>query len=201
MNFDELLVLEENLIKYCLDQVLQNRQYELKIIGRDTVALKNIKTPFIRLSYTRAIEKLHDLGSDIKYGTDLGNDDETILMNHYDQPVFLTHYPASVKAFYAKKDPDNNELALAADLLAPEGYGEVIGGGEREADYHTLLNSIKMHKYNEADYAWYLDLRKYGSVVHSGFGIGLERLVAWFCKLDHVRETIPFPRMLERFYP
>jgi asparaginyl-tRNA synthetase len=201
MEFEGLLDFEEKLIINVVKSVVDNCKNELNIIERDLIPLQKIISPFIRLDYIDAIKKLNSLGSDIKYGTDLGNDDETILMTHFDKPVFITRYPADIKAFYAKKDPKNNDLALAVDLLAPEGYGEIIGGGERETDYHTLLNSIKKHKYSIEDYQWYLDLRQYGSVPHSGFGIGLERVVAWICKLDHVRESIPFPRLLERMYP
>ncbi len=201
MEFAEMLAFEEKYIYYLIQRVLQNCQTELEIIERDQTPLKNIKTPFIRLRYEDAVMKLQALGSDIKMGTDFGNDDETILMTHYKQPVFVTHFPAEVKAFYAKREKDNEKYALSADLLAPEGYGEITGGGEREADYDILLKRIEEHHFNKNDYDWYLDSRKYGSVPHSGFGIGLERIVAWICKLDHVRESIPFPRMLERCYP
>ncbi len=201
MDLEQSLVLEENIIATILSDVLKNCENELKILERDTKILKDIKLPFPRITYDQAVKKLQELGSDIKWGTDFGNDDETILMNHYQQPLFVTHYPAHVKAFYTKKSGENDKYAVCADMLAPEGYGEVIGGGQREESYQKLLDQIEKYKYNKADYDWYLDLRKFGSVPHSGFGIGLERLVAWICKLDHVRETIPFPRMLERFSP
>lgn len=201
VDFEEMLKIEEKLIFYLLQKVLQNCQQELKIIERDTKPLEDIKMPFVRLRYDEAIKKLKTLGSDITLCTDLGNDDETILMNHFKQPVFVTHYPKDIKAFYCKTDKTDTNLALTADLFVPEGYGEVIGGGEREDDYEKLKESIKNHKYKIEDYDWYLDLRRYGSVPHSGFGLGLERLVAWICKLEHVRESIPFPRMLERFRP
>lgn len=201
MDLAESLILEENIIQTIISDVLQNCEQELKILGRDLKPLQEIKLPFPRLTYDEAVKKLQELGSDIKWGTDFGNDDETLLMNHYQQPLFVTHYPAHVKAFYTKKSGDNDKYAVCADMLAPEGYGEIIGGGQREESYEKLLAQIKKHNYNKADYDWYLDLRRYGSVPHSGFGIGLERLVAWICKLDHVRETIPFPRMLERFSP
>lgn len=201
VEFNENLDIQEALIKYVVRDILEKAKTELTIIGRDTAPLEYIlKEPFVRLAYPDAIKKLKELGSDIETGTDFGNDDETILMNHYKVPVFVTHYPATIKAFYFKRDAKNT-AALCADLLAPEGYGEIIGGGQREENYDTLVKRIEEHGYNKADYDWYLDLRKYGSVPHSGFGIGLERLLAWVCKLEHVRETIPFPRMLERFKP
>ncbi|KKR30753.1 MAG: Asparagine-tRNA ligase [Candidatus Gottesmanbacteria bacterium GW2011_GWC2_39_8] len=201
MEFEEMLSLEENLLQYLIEKVLETNQSELKILERNLETLVNIKKPFLRITFDEAVKKLHELGSDIKDGEDFGNDDETLLMNYYKQPIFVTHYPAKVKAFYCKRYPKNTDLALSADLLAPEGYGEIVGGGERENDYNTLLKRIEEHRYKKEDYDWYLDLRKYGSVPHSGFGIGLERIIAWICKLDHVRETIPFPRLLERAYP
>ncbi|OGG26804.1 asparagine--tRNA ligase [Candidatus Gottesmanbacteria bacterium RIFCSPLOWO2_01_FULL_39_12b] len=201
VDFGEILEIQEELILYILNHVINNCRNKLKLLERNSEILTMIKSPFPRITYKEAIKQLQKLGSDIKYGTDLGNDDETCLMNHYKQPIFVTHFPAEIKAFYCKKDEVDNSLALSADLLAPEGYGEITGGGQREEDYQLLLKNIKKHKYDIADYEWYLDLRKYGSVPHSGFGLGLERLVAWICKLDHVRETIPFPRMLERFRP
>lgn len=201
MEFPELLCFEEELILFIINHVLKNCIQELSLIGRDIKPLEKVKKPFPRLTFTEAVKKLHELGSDIKEDEDFGNDDETLLMNHYTQPLFVTHYPANVKAFYCKRDKKNPDMALAADLLAPEGYGEITGGGQREEDYATLVKRIKEHGLNETDYDWYLDLRKFGSVPHSGFGVGLERLVAWICKLEHVRETIPFPRLLERFYP
>lgn len=201
MTFEELLDFEEELIYFVLKEVLQHCQEELHLCNRDTKPLERIQKPFLRLTFAEAVNILRKLGSDIKDDEDLGNDDETLLMLHYQQPVFVTHYPALVKAFYCKRDRLDESKALSVDLFAPEGYGEVTGGGEREADYESLKKRIKEHGYSEKDYAWYLDLRKYGSVPHSGFGLGLERLIAWICKLEHVRETIPFPRMLERFYP
>ena len=198
VDLNGILEIEEKLIQAIINDVLRNCEKELKILERDTSLLKNINVPFPRLTYDKTIKKLQELGSDIKWGTDFGNDDETILMNHYKTPLFVTHYPAHVKAFYTKKKSGEEKLSLSADLLAPEGYGEIIGGGQREDDYEKLLAEIKKHNYNLDDYSWYLDLRKYGSVPHSGFGVGLERLVAWICKLEHVRESIPFPRLLER---
>jgi asparaginyl-tRNA synthetase len=196
-----MLDLEEELIQFVVTSVLDHCQTELAMIERDIKPLELVAKPFLRMTFREAVNKLHELGSDIKDGEDFGNDDETMLMMHYKQPLFVTHYPAAVKAFYCKHDAQNDSLALSADLLAPEGYGEVVGGGEREDSYDLLVSRIKEHGYKQEDYDWYLDLRKFGSVPHSGFGIGLERIVAWVCKLEHVRETIPFPRLLERMRP
>jgi asparaginyl-tRNA synthetase len=201
VDFRENMDIQEAMVKYVLRYLLDHAKTELSMLDRDVGPLeKAVSEPFVRLTYTEAVEKLHELGSDIKAGEDFGNDDETMLMNHYDVPVFVSHFPIGFKAFYFKRD-QTGKFVLGADLLAPEGYGEVIGGGEREADYQTILSRIDEHGYKRGDYDWYLDLRKFGSVPHSGFGIGLERLVAWVCKLEHVRETIPFPRLLERFRP
>ncbi len=198
----EALDLEEAMIKYILKRVLSERREELAIVERDSAPLqKAADVPFVRLTFREAVDTLRTLGSDMTYDTDFGNDDETMLMTHYEVPVFVTHYPAAVKAFYCKRDASDPTRALSADLLAPEGYGEIIGGGERETDYGTLTQRINEHGYSMDDYSWYLDLRKYGSVPHSGFGLGIERMVAWVCKLPHVRETIPFPRLLDRLKP
>lgn len=198
----EALDLEEAMIKYILKRVLSERREELAIVERDSAPLqKAVDVPFVRLTFREAVDTLRTLGSDMTYDTDFGNDDETMLMTHYEVPVFVTHYPAAVKAFYCKRDASDPTRALSADLLAPEGYGEIIGGGERETDYGTLTQRINEHGYSMDDYSWYLDLRKYGSVPHSGFGLGIERMVAWVCKLPHVRETIPFPRLLDRLKP
>ncbi len=200
VDFSQNLDIQEALIKFVVAEILKKGASDLAIIERDTKLLEALVTkPFVRMSYKEALGELKNLGSDIKEGEDFGNDDETLLMTKYKLPVFVTHFPAAFKAFYFKRSDEAH--VLAADLLAPEGYGEIIGGGERESDYKTLLARIKKEGYNVSDYDWYLDLRKYGSVPHSGFGLGLERLVAWICKLEHVRETIPFPRLLERFKP
>ena len=201
MQFEDNLKLQERLVHYVVTNVLKNKKKELGIIGRDTSILEKIKIPFPRLRYTEAIKQLQKLGSDIKEGEDLGGDDETMLMKEYDQPLFVTHYPAKMKAFYMQPDPEDPELALCADLLAPEGYGEIIGGSERIWELALLEKRLKEHKLPRKDFEWYLDLRRFGSVPHSGFGIGLERTVAWICGLDHVRETIPFPRLLNRLRP
>jgi len=200
-DFNGILSVEEKMIHYIIQAVLKDCSGELQIINRDTKPLENIVLPFPRLRYNEVVKKLQELGSDIKLGEDLGNDDETILMKHYNQPLFITNFPSSFKAFYFKREANDDNFTMSADMLAPEGYGEIIGGGEREADYDTILKRIKENNYNIADYSWYLDLRKYGSVPHSGFGLGLERIVAWICKLNHVRESIPFPRLLSRFNP
>ena len=197
----ENLDLQEKLIRYLLGAVLKKNQAELKILERDTKVLTNITKPFYRLTYAQTIEKLRQLGSDIKAGEDLGNDDETLLTQHYDNPIFVTHYPAKIKAFYMKRNATDNSLAECADLLAPEGYGEISGGSQREDDYATLKKRLKEFGLKENDYDWYLDLRKYGSMPHGGFGFGLERIVAWICGLEHIREAIPFPRTIYRLKP
>jgi len=181
--------------------VLEKNQAELAILERDLKPLENILKPFHQITHDEAVKQLQALGSDIKPGEDLGADDETILTKQYNNPLFVTHYPKSIKAFYMKPDPKNPDRVLCADLLAPEGYGEIIGGSQREDDYDKLLQRIKEHKLPEEAFQWYLDLRKYGSVPHGGFGFGLERIVAWVCGLQHVRETIPFPRTINRLNP
>ncbi len=201
--------IQEQLISFIVSRVLERCQTELKILERDQTPLQNIKPPFYRITHAEAIKKLQEMGSDIKAGDDLGADDETLLTKQYDKPIFVEKYPAAVKAFYmkaaggvtVKEDPNDPERVLCSDLLAPEGYGEVSGGSQREDDYDRLLARIREHKLPEAAFQWYLDLRKYGSVPHSGFGVGLERLVAWICGLHHVRETIPFPRLMNRLEP
>lgn len=195
------LDVQEELIRFMVKKVLADNQEELKILERDIKPLENITKPFYRLTHAEAIKKLHALGSKIKADDDLGAEDETILTESYDNPIFITHYPAKVKAFYMKRDQANPDLALCADLLAPEGYGEIIGGSQRENDYDTLLKRIKEHKLPVKEFEWYLDLRKYGSVPHGGFGFGLERIVTWVCGSQHVREAIPFPRTIYRLKP
>jgi len=190
--------IQEQLISFIVQKVLKQNMKELEILQRDIEPLKKVAPPFHCITYEQAIEKLHSLGSNIKEDDDLGADDETILTKQYDKPVFVEKYPAKVKAFYMKRQGDK---ALCSDLLAPEGYGEIIGGSQREDDYDEILKRVKEHKLPREDFQWYLDLRKYGSVPHSGFGFGLERIVAWVCGLKHVRETIPFPRMINRINP
>ncbi len=198
---EENLKIQENLITAIVKSVLEKNKKELEILERDTTILQRVTPPFYRLTHQEAITKLRERGSDIGDMDDLGADDETLLTELYDKPIFVEKYPAAVKAFYMKRDPADPTRVLNADLLAPEGYGEVIGGSQREDDYETLLERMKEEKLNIADFQWYLDLRKYGSVPHSGFGVGLERLVAWICGLKHVRESIPFPRLINRLRP
>src|SRR3989339_362225 len=197
----ENLEIQEKLVRFMVSAVLEKNQAELAILERDLKPLENILKPFHQITHDEAVKQLQALGSDIKPGEDLGADDETILTKQYNNPLFVTHYPKSIKAFYMKPDPKNPDRVLCADLLAPEGYGEIIGGSQREDDYDKLLQRIKEHKLPEEAFQWYLDLRKYGSVPHGGFGFGLERIVAWVCGLQHVRETIPFPRTINRLNP
>ncbi len=193
--------LGEELVCYIVDSVLENCGEELKKLERDIKPLENIKRPFYRISYDEAVSKLQAAGSAITWGADLGGEDETILTKMYDKPVYVYCYPKECKAFYMKLNPENAKTVLCADLLAPEGYGEIIGGSQRADDYDELLGRLREHGLSEEAYKWYLDLRKYGSVPHAGFGLGIERTVAWLCGLPHVRETIPFARMLYRLYP
>ncbi len=195
------MVIAEQLVYYVIRQVLSNRSDELKILGRDISKLEKITLPFPRLSYDEAIKKLQELGSDIQWGSDLGGEDETILTKEFDTPILVHRYPKEVKAFYMKGDPDDERCALCVDMLAPEGYGEIIGGGQREDNYTILEKKIAEHNLPKESFEWFLDLRSYGSVEHAGFGMGIERVVAWLCGIQHVRETIPFPRMIQRLYP
>ena len=195
------MAIQEGLITAIVEQVLAKNLAELEILERDIAPLQKIKPPFIHKTHAEVVAELRTMGSDIGEDDDLGADDETILTNKYDKPIFVEKYPAHVKAFYMKRDPNNPAVALCSDLLAPEGYGEIIGGSQREDDYDTLLQRLKEENLPLDAFGWYLDLRKYGSVPHSGFGYGLERLVAWICGLKHVRETIPFPRLINRIYP
>ncbi|MBU0531455.1 MAG: asparagine--tRNA ligase [Candidatus Uhrbacteria bacterium] len=198
---EENLKIQEELISHIVKKVLETNEAELKILERDIEALKKVQAPFERMTHAEAVAKLHELGSDIGDMDDLGADDETMLTKLFEKPIFIEKYPAEVKAFYMKRDPADPSRALCADLLAPEGYGEIIGGSQREDDYEVLLERINEHKLPVEDFQWYLDLRKYGSVPHSGFGYGLERIVTWICGIEHVRETIPFPRLINRIRP
>lgn len=198
---EENLKIQEELISFMVQKVLAENQEELKILEREVKLLENIKPPFYRITHAEAVKKLGELGSDIGEMDDLGADDETTLTKLYDKPIFVEKYPAEVKAFYMKRDPENPKYCLNADLLAPEGYGEIIGGSQREDDYEELIKRIKEHNLPMEAFRWYVDLRKFGSVPHSGFGFGLERIVAWVCGLQHIRETIPFPRMINRLTP
>ena len=193
--------LAEQLVESVVARVLDKRRPELAQLERDTSKLETVKTPFPRISYTEAIERLKGAGLPVEWGDDFGGNDETVLSGQFDRPVLVHRYPAAVKAFYMKPDPAAAGLALCVDMLAPEGYGEIIGGGQRLDDYDLLLQRIKEHELPQEAFEWYLDLRRYGSVPHAGFGMGIERVVGWICGLQHVRETIPFPRMLYRLYP
>jgi len=201
VEFEENLKIQEDLVEFTVHRVLERRADDLKILERNLEPLQKILAPFPRLTYDEALAKLKELGSDIKWGDDLGADDETILTKQYEKPIFVTRYPVEVKAFYMKPDPQNPKVVLNADLLAPEGYGEVIGGSQRIDDLNLLEARIREHSLPKEAFEWYLDIRRFGSFPHSGFGIGLERTVAWICGLEHVRETIPFPRLLNRLKP
>ena len=174
---------------------------ELAVLERDTAQLESIVPPFPRITYDEAVKLLMDNGSDFEYGNDFGAPDETLLSEQYDKPLMIHRWPANIKAFYMKRDEQNNKLALGVDMIAPEGYGEMIGGGQREDDIDILIDRIRHHDLPLEPFKWYLDLRKYGSVPHSGFGLGLERTVAWICGAKHIRETIPFPRTMSRLEP
>lgn len=201
VEFEGNLELQENLIEYIVSSVLKNRLAELKILGRDIDKLEKIKAPFYRLSYDDAVKMVQQNGFEMQWGDDFGAPEETYIAAQYDKPIFITRYPKTVKAFYMKIDPERPDVVLNADLLAPEGYGEIIGGSQREDDLDILLKRIEEENLPKEIYEWYIDLRRYGSVPHSGFGLGIERTVAWLCGLDHVRETIPFARTLNRINP
>ncbi|MFD2371720.1 asparagine--tRNA ligase [Brevibacillus sp. GCM10020057] len=201
VDHEENLRIQEAFVSHIVQSVLKNCQLELKTLERDTTKLQNVTAPFPRISYDDAIKLLQEKGSDIKWGDDFGAPDETAIAEHFDKPVFITNYPTEIKAFYMKPHPERPEVVLCADLIAPEGYGEIIGGSQRIDDPELLAQRFAEHQLSEEAYQWYMDLRKYGTVPHSGFGLGLERTIAWICGLDHVRETIPFPRMLYRLYP
>ena len=200
-NLDDNMNLAEQFVEYIVQSCLKHCQPELKTLERDISKLENVKAPFPRITYDEAAKTLEDQGSDFTYGSDFGGTDETIISDQYDKPVMVHHWPAEVKAFYMKRDAENDNLALGLDMLAPEGYGEIIGGGQREDDLATLESRIKEHDLDMKDFGWYLDLRKYGSVPHSGFGLGIERDVAWITGIKHIRETIPFPRTIYRLDP
>ena len=191
----------EDLLCFVVQRVLEQGGDELAVLERDLAPLEAVSKPFPRMTYDEAVVTLRSNGSDIEWGADLGGDDESVLSEQFTSPVLVHRYPAGVKAFYMKRDPENHKLALCVDMLAPEGYGEIIGGGQREEDLRTLEGRIEEHGLPRKAFEWYLDLRRYGSVPHSGFGMGIERVVGWLCGIRHVRETIPFPRMLQRLYP
>jgi len=197
----EMMELAEAFLSYVVGRVLEARRTELATLERDVSKLERVKPPFPRITYEEAIALLQKKGNPIQPGDDFGGDEETMLSNEFDRPAIVHRYPSSIKAFYMQNDPERPELALCMDVLAPEGYGEIIGGGQRIHEIEKLRARIQEHKLPEEEFRWYLDLRRYGSVPHSGFGMGIERVVAWICGLDHVRETIPFPRTLYRLYP
>jgi asparaginyl-tRNA synthetase len=202
VEFEENLEVQEQFVSYVVQSVLKNCKLELERLERDVTKLEHIKAPFPRISYDDAIIFLNENGfDDIKWGDDFGSPHETAIAEHYEKPVFITHYPIGIKPFYMQPHPDRDDVVLCADLIAPEGYGEIIGGSERVHDYDLLKQRLDEHGLDEKAYAWYLELRKQGSVPHSGFGLGLERTVAWISGAEHVREAIPFPRLLNRLYP
>ena len=200
-DLDQNMVWMEGLVVYIIDEVLKKCTSELSDLDRDISKLEDMKSPFPRITYDEAAEILKNSGVDFQYGKDLGGADETIISNEYNKPVMIHRWPADTKAFYMKRDKNNNDLALGVDMIAPEGYGEIIGGGQREDDLDILIERIRHHDLPLKPFEWYLDLRKYGSVPHSGFGLGLERVVAWICGTKHIRETIPFPRTMTRLEP
>ena len=198
---DANMRLQEDFVAYIVGRCLEQRKQDLAELGRNLAPLERVQAPFHRISYTDAVAKLKGLGTDMEWGRDLGGDDETTLAKEYDRPVFVYNYPKAVKAFYMKENPADPRTVLNNDCLAPEGYGEIIGGSQREDDYDKLLARIRAEKLPEEAYSWYLDLRKYGTFVHSGFGLGVERTVAWICGIPHIREAIAFPRTLYRLWP
>jgi len=200
-DLDECMRVEEELVSYIVQTTLENRAQELKTLQRDTTMLERVEPPFPRLTYDSAVEILNREGVSIEWGDDFGAPHEVALAEHFEKPVFVHHYPTQCKAFYMEIDPERPEVCLSVDLLATEGYGEIIGGGQRSANYEYLEQQVERLGIPRQAYEWYLDLRRYGSVPHSGFGLGLERTVAWICGVKHIRETIPFPRLLGRIYP
>jgi asparaginyl-tRNA synthetase len=191
----------EELVVFCIRRVLENRRTELKELERDVSKLESIQSPFPCMSYDDAVKKLQSRGSEIQWGGDFGNADETLLTEDLDRPLMVDRFPAQIKAFYFETDPQRPELALGVDVIAPEGYGEIIGGGQRAHSLDVLLKRLEEHNLPKEAFDWYLDLRKYGSVPHGGFGMGVERFTAWMCGTEHIRETIAFPRMLYRTRP
>ncbi len=201
MEWEDCMKLGEDYVSYMVSRCLENRTDELKILGRELSKLEAISAPFPRMRYDEAIKYLQDKGEDIKWGDDFGGGHETILGEIHDKPIYIHHWPVETKAFYMEPDPEDSRYALAYDLIASEGYGEIIGGSQRISDPELLMERIKQHGLPEDAYKWYIDIRHYGSVPHSGFGLGIERTVAWICGIDHIRMTIPYPRTLNRIYP
>ncbi len=200
-DWEDNIEVQEEFVTYIVQTVLKNRRSELEIVERNLSKLEIIKPPFPKISYDEALEILKKEGKDINWGDDFGAGEETIISKSFDKPIFIHHYPMKCKAFYMKPDPERPDVSLSNDLIAPEGYGEIIGGGQRIDNLELLEEKIKEHNLPRDAFKWYLDLRKYGTVPHSGFGLGIERTVAWICKLKHIRETIPFPRLLYKIYP
>jgi asparaginyl-tRNA synthetase len=201
LDLDGDMDLIEDMVVYMVERVLAKRRPELAELERDVARLEKVKKPFPRITYSEAIEILKKAGKEAEFGDDFGADEETVLGEAFDRPVLVHRYPAAIKAFYMKRDPADDRLALGVDMIGPEGYGELVGGGQREDDLAVLQKRIAEHRLPAEAYRWYVDIRRYGSFPHSGFGLGLERTVAWICGLKHVRETIPFPRLLEKVYP
>jgi len=201
LELDGLMRLEENLVTHMAGKACENMADELKLLGRDTEELRSVKPPFPRITYDEAVRLIQKSESAFKWGADLGYEEEKTLTKHFDTPFFVSHYPKGVKAFYHMPDPKNSKVTLSVDLLAPEGYGEITGGGQRIHDLKQLMTRVKEEGLNPENYKWYIDLRRYGTVPHSGFGMGVERTVAWICKLPHIRDAIAFPRLINRIYP
>ncbi|MDP2895096.1 MAG: asparagine--tRNA ligase [bacterium] len=200
-NLDDDMDLAEDFVATIVAQVVERKKKELEVLERDVTKLETVKKPFPRIRYDEALEILHRKGMEVKWGEDFGGDEETLLSEEFDRPVIIHRYPRECKAFYMKTDPENPKVALCVDMIAPEGYGEIIGGGQREDDLNVLEDRIRQHGLPREAFSWYLDLRRYGSVPHAGFGLGIERTVGWICGIHHVRETIPFPRLMGRLTP
>ncbi|MDD3625849.1 MAG: asparagine--tRNA ligase, partial [bacterium] len=200
-HLDDVIKLSEEYIFHLVTEVLKNRRQELKVLERDIEKLEKIKLPFPRMEYTEVVSKLKELGREVEWGNDLGAEEETVISELFESPLIVHRYPAKAKAFYMEPDPDDPNKALCVDMLAPEGYGEIIGGSERIYKLDLLKQRLKEWGLPEEAFQWYLDLRRFGSVPHGGFGLGIERTVSWLCGLKHIRETIPFPRTITRLYP
>lgn len=201
VDLDDIMDLSERFVEYVVGRVIEERKEELKTLERDVSKLESVRRPFPRIAYDDAVKTLQGKGSEIEWGGDFGNNDETLLGEEHDRPILVHRFPTAIKAFYMQPDPARPEVALGVDMIAPEGYGELIGGGQRIHDYDLLMEKLKEHNLPQEAFDWYLDLRKYGSVPHGGFGMGVERCVAWICGIEHVRETIAFPRMIYRMKP
>jgi asparaginyl-tRNA synthetase len=201
LDLEGLMRLEEQLVADTCKHIRENMQEELKLVGRDPSQLENVKAPFSRITYDDAVKLVQKSMPDFKWGTDMGYEEEKVLTENFDQPFFVSHFPKGTKAFYHMPDPKNPDVTLSVDLLAPEGYGEITGGGQRIHELKSLLTRMREEGLKPEDYEWYVDLRRYGTVPHSGFGLGVERTLAWICKLEHIRDAIAFPRLINRIYP